>query len=160
MFVLAGVAIATLQAARSQSTVDLTSEGYFIVERTTVDGSFQGCERRLEIHLADGTIFDCAESNHHMAYRPRAVLLRNTRVRSYVLMIDGRAYTGSLTALLGKPLLIPLPVTPPQDSDPDPQGGMIPGVQLPKYAKAPATAKGEPLIPDYPAGQAIPIQGQ
>lgn len=157
---LAGVGMATFQGARGQSAIDLTGDGYFIVQRTTVEGSFQGCERKLEVHLANGTIFDCGERNHHMAYRPNAVLLRNLRVRTYALTIDGRAYKGSITALLGRPLQIPLPVTPPQGIGTNPVAGLIPGVQLPKYAKAPETAKGEPLIPVYPAGQAIPIQGQ
>jgi hypothetical protein len=158
--ILAVGAMASLRGSWGQSAIDLTGAGYIIVQRTTVEGFFQGCERKLELHLTNGTVFDCGERNHHMAYRPKAVILRNMRVRTYALMIDGRAYTGSLTALLGQPLQIPLPVTPPQAVEAGPQAGLIPGVQFPKYAKAPERAKGETLIPVYPAGQAIPIQGQ
>ena len=158
--VLAGLAVTTVQGAWGQSVVTLTGDGYFILERTTVQGSFEGCQRRLEIHLANGTIFDCDERNHHMAYRPGAVLLKNIHARTFALIIDGRAYTGSITTLMGKPLLNPLPVTPPEAVETGPQAGVIPGVQFPKYANAPERAKGETLIPVYPAGLAIPIQGQ
>ncbi len=150
-------AMASLRGSWGQSAIDLTSDGYVIVQRTNVDGFFQGCDRKLEVHLANGTIFECSEHNHHMAYQPKAVLLRNVRVRTYALMIDGRAYTGSLVALLGQQLPIPLPVTPPS-GDPDPPG-LTPGVDPPRYAVVPYMAK-VPHIPLFPAGEATPIPGQ
>ena len=162
LLVLPLVAIATAAippGARGESGIDLTANGYVVVQRTTVDGVFQGCERKLEIRLANGTTFDCAERNHHMAYRPKAVLLRNMRVRTYALIIDGRAYTGSLMALLGVPVQVPLPVAPPLLGSPDPPAGLTPGVDLPRYAIVPYMAK-EPSIPPFPHGQAAPLPGQ
>jgi len=155
--ILAVVATVSPQGSWSQSAIDLTSDGYVIVERTNVDGFFQGCDRKLEVHLANGTIFECSERNHHMAYEPKAVLLRNVRVRTYALMIDGRAYTGSLVALLGQQLQIPLPVTTPS-GDPDPPG-LTPGVDPPRYAVIPYMAK-VPHVPQFPAGEATPLPGQ
>lgn len=161
LVVLTGIAMASLQGARGQPAATLlTADGYFIIERSFVQGAFQGCERRLEIHLGNGTIFDCNERNHHMAYRPKAVLLKNVRMRTYILLIDGRPYSGSITTLMGKQLLNPLPVTPPQEVEAGPQAAIIPGVQFPKFANSPDRVKQETLIPEYPAGLAVPIQGQ
>jgi len=156
--ILAVVATASLRDGWGQSAIDLTSDGYVIVERTTVEGFFQGCDRKLEVHLANGTIFECSERNHHMAYQPKAVLLRNVRMRTYALVIDGRAYSGNLIQLLEQPLQIPLPVAPPQATDPDPPG-LTPGVDPPRYAVIPFMAK-VPAVPQFPAGQATPIAGQ
>ena len=130
---MAVAATASPPGSWGQSAIDLPRDGYVIVQRTTVDGFFQGCDRQLEIHLANGTVFDCNERNHHMAYRPKAVLLKNVRVRTYALMIDGRAYTGQHLDLCRKTAARPWPI------------GPAPGD--PALAAAPA----EPVIPGRPA---------
>lgn len=157
--ILLVAAMASLGSSWGQTAIDLTGEGYVIVQRTTVEGFFQGCDRKLEVHLANGTVFECEERNHHIAFQPKAVLLRNVRARTYALMIDGRAYKGSIIALLGKSLQTPLPVAAPQAADPDPPAGLTPGVDPPRYAIVPFVAK-EASIPLYPAGQAEPLPGK
>ena len=128
-----------------------------VIQRTAVDGPFQGCEKQLAIRFANGTVFDCNERNHHIAYRPTAVLFKNVRLETYALLIDGRAYQGNISTSVGKPLTRPWPIGIPQDPAlaAAPAEPVIPGVQLPKFAKTLDSAKGEPKYPGYPAGQAI-----
>ncbi|HXQ40167.1 MAG TPA: hypothetical protein VN821_02800 [Candidatus Udaeobacter sp.] len=160
---LVAVAIAVVSpGARAESGIDLATNGYVVIQRTAVDGPFQGCEKKLPIPLANGTVFDCSERNHHFAYRPTAVLYKNVRLATYALLIDGRAYQGNISTSEGKPLQKPLQIRLPQGLAPvpGPAEGVIPGVQLPKFAKSLDSAKGEPKYPGYPAGQAILPPGQ
>jgi hypothetical protein len=149
---IALAAVATAQSARAQSYSELAPQGYILFKRTHVVGVFEGCERNRDISFADGTIFFCHESNHHTAYQPPVVILKNGSANSYAVLIDGRAYKGGIRQLEGKVLARPLPADDVHGGPADPILGAdalpLPGV--PQFAKTMDAVKPETLAPNIP----------
>jgi hypothetical protein len=144
--------ICLARAAGAQSYSELTPQGYLLLKRTHVAGIFQGCQRNMDVTFADGTIFSCHESNHHYAYQPPVVLLKNRARDTYAVLIDGRAYKGGIRQYEGKPLARPMAAEDVHGGAADPILGAdalpLPGV--PQFAKTADAAKAETLIPIIP----------
>src|SRR5689334_25249816 len=71
--------------AVAQSYSELAPQGYILFRRTHVVGVFDGCQKDLDIQFAEDTIFTCLEQNHHMAYAPPVVILRNGETNTYAV---------------------------------------------------------------------------
>ena len=149
LLLLAGAGEAT-----AQSYSELAPQGYIPFRRTHVVGVFEGCHKDLDIQFAEDTIFTCLEQNHHMAYAPPVVILRNGQTNTYAVLIDGKAYKGFIRQLEGKLLSRPLPADDVQGGPTKPILGAdaipLPGVPL--FALTPDAVKPETLTPTIPLG--------
>ncbi len=144
--------VAATGSARAQSYSELAPQGYALFKRSHVVGVFEGCQRNTDVNFSDGTIFVCRESNHHMAYEPPVVILKNSNTNSYAVLIDGRAYQGAIRQLEGKVLTRPLPADNVHGGPADPILGAdaIPLPGVPDFSKTPDAIKPETLTPDIP----------
>ena len=96
------------QSAMAQSLDDYLQRGYHISSRTYIPGSFNGCVRNQLISLANGSSFRCTERLSEIQYSPRVYILSQGTDQPSILMIGGRAVSGSLVSLNGRQLNVPL----------------------------------------------------
>ena len=98
-------------AQAAESLNDFVTNGYRVISRTEVVGNFRGCERNRTVRFRDNSVFSCNAFKPHIAYSPSAVILQTRDVPAkYAVLIDGQAYTGVFTRLLGKEPHRPIPV--------------------------------------------------
>ena len=91
---------------------DYLMHGYHIASRTEVVGTFKGCDKDRSILMKDKSMFNCDRLVLHRAYAPTAFILATTDMPpKFVVLIDGQAYSGSLSRLSGKQFRHPAEVT-------------------------------------------------
>lgn len=99
-------------AHAAENLNDFLTHGYRVASRTEVVGAFGGCEKNRSIRFRDKSVFNCNARILHNAYAPSVFILQTSDVPAdYVVLIDGRPYTGSLSQILGKTPRRPIPVT-------------------------------------------------
>jgi hypothetical protein len=91
--VLALPIIATAPA-HGASKSSLESDGWTVIARTSVSGTFDGCDYDLPVPLDAGYTFLCQEYNYHYAYRPDFLVMDLDGRKKY--LIDGEEFTGTL----------------------------------------------------------------
>src|SRR6266446_1923790 len=79
--VISAVAATPAQAASESS---LENDGWMVVAKTTVSGTFNGCNYELPVPLDGGYTFLCREYNYHYAYRPNFIVMERQGARKYV----------------------------------------------------------------------------
>ncbi len=139
--------------AGAQSYSELAPQGYIPWKRTRVTGVFEGCQKNQTITFDGGTVFICRETNHHMAYQPPVIILKDgVEHTSYAVLIDGRAYKGQIQQLEGKKLSRPLIADDVQGGPTKPILGAdaIPLPGVPKFASTPDAVKPLTLVPTFP----------
>lgn len=145
--------LAWIGDAAAQSYSELAPQGYIPWKRTRVTGVFEGCQKNQTVAFDGGTVFVCLENNHHMAYQPPVIILKDgVEHTAYAVLIDGRAYKGQIQQLEGVKLARPLiaddvaggPTKPILGAEAIP----LPGV--PKFAETPDAAKPLTLVPTFP----------
>jgi hypothetical protein len=148
---------ASIPAALAQSYSELAPQGYILFKRSHVASVFDGCTKDLDVLFDGGTIFTCLETNHHMAYQPPVVILKNGQTNSYAVLIDGRAYKGRIRELEGKILARPLIADDVQGGAAKPILGAdaIPLPGVPKFASTPDESKPLTLIPTIPLAPGV-----
>jgi hypothetical protein len=148
---------ASAPAALAQSYSELAPQGYLLFKRSHVASVFEGCDKNLDVLFDGGTIFTCMETNHHMAYQPPVVILKNNQTNTYAVLIDGRAYKGRIRQLDGKLLARPLIADDVQGGAAKPILGAdavpLPGV--PKIAGTPDEVKALTLMPTIPLAPGV-----
>ncbi len=155
--------LAWISDAAAQSYSELATQGYVVWKRTRVTGVFDGCQKNQAITFDGGTIFDCHETNHHMAYQPPVIILRDGMTHTtYAVVIDGRAYKGSISQLEGKVLHRPLSADEVQGGPSHPILGAeaIPLPGVPKFPSTPDDVKPLTLTPTFPLApgeQSVPV---
>ena len=157
-WVLAFFLLATsIPAALAQSYSELAPQGYILFKRTRVIGVFEGCDKNLDIPLEGETTFTCLESNHHMAYQPPVIILKNGQTNSYAVLIDGRAYKGRIPQLEGVKLARPLVADDVQGGAAKPILGAdaLPLPGIPKFASTPDEIKPLTLAPTIPLAPGV-----
>ncbi len=143
--------------AAAQSYSELAPQGYILFKRTRVIGVFEGCGMNLDITLEGGTTFTCLETNHHMAYQPPVIIMKNGQRNTYAVLIDGRAYKGRIPQLEGVKLARPLFADDVQGGPSKPMLGAD-AVPLPGVAAEPATpdsVKALTLSPTIPLAPGV-----
>ena len=155
--------LAWVTDATAQSYSELAPQGYVVWKRTRVTGVFNGCEKHQAILFDGGTTFTCLETNHHMAYQPPVIILRDgVEHTTYAVLIDGRAYKGNITQLEGKLLHRPLQADDVQGGPEKPILGAdaIPLPGVPKFASTPDAVKPLTQVPTFPLApgeQSVPV---
>lgn len=155
--------LAWIGDAAAQSYSELAPQGYIVWKRTRVSGVFEGCQKGRDIAFDDGTVFTCLEANHHMAFQPPVVILKDGVAKTtYAVLIDGRAYKGSIRQLEGKLLYRPLPADDVQGGPSKPILGAdaIPLPGIPLVPSTPDNAKPLTLVPTFPLApgeQSVPV---
>jgi hypothetical protein len=74
----------------------LSKQGYAVVEQTTVNGEFNGCEWNRRIPLSNGMVFVCETYLYHYGYMPTVYILSSIRGLPPKVIIDGQHFDGSL----------------------------------------------------------------
>lgn len=74
----------------------LALDGYAVVERTQVDGEFEGCEFDKRIPLMNGMIFVCQGYSYSYAFMPEVLILQNIHHGGVRVLIDRDGYPGTL----------------------------------------------------------------
>ena len=105
-----GLCLLLLAPAFGLDASDLSEYvGYFILENTRVDGSFEGAEYGDPVKLENGMIFEFQEYNYSYSYYPETIILispwpdsvvqdwrtrgyRDWQLASYALIIDDDIY--------------------------------------------------------------------
>ena len=82
--------------AEAANLEDLAREGYAVVEKTRVEGSFEGCDFDKPIPLTNGLIFVCATYSYSYSYRPEVLILKHVRNGDIKVLINNREYRGKL----------------------------------------------------------------
>ena len=75
---------------------DLAKEGYAVVEKTSVDGEFEGCDFDKRIPFTDGLVFVCSTYSYSYSYCPEVLILQHVRNGEIKVLINGREYRGKL----------------------------------------------------------------
>lgn len=75
---------------------DLARNGYAVVDETSVDGEFEGCEYDQGIPLNNGLIFVCSEYSYSYSYMPDVLILEHVRSGDIKVLIDDDEYDGTL----------------------------------------------------------------
>lgn len=75
---------------------DLAREGYGVIEQTSVDGDFNGCEWGRRIPLRGQLIFECATYSYSYGYSPEVLILKSVRSGNIKVLIDGNEYSGTI----------------------------------------------------------------
>ena len=70
--------------------------GYGAIEKTQVNGDYQGCDFNRQIPLMDGLIFQCMSYSYHYAFMPEVLILKHVTNGSLKVLIDGEEVTGTL----------------------------------------------------------------
>jgi hypothetical protein len=149
--------------AVAQSYSELAPQGYIPWKRTRVTGVFEGCQKNQSIAFDGETVFICRENNHHMAYQPPVIILKDgVEHTTYAVLIDGRAYKGEIQQLEGVKLARPLVADDVQGGPTKPILGAdaIPLPGVPKFANTPDEVKPLTLIPTFPfapGAQSVPV---
>ena len=156
-FLAALLLAAFMQEAAAQSYSELAPQGYILFKRTRVIGVFEGCDKNLEIPFEGGTSFTCLETNHHMAYQPPVIIMKNGQTNTYAVLIDGRAYKGQIQQLQGVKLARPLTADDVQGGPTKPILGAdaIPLPGVPKFATTPDDVKALTLVPTIPLAPGV-----
>jgi len=143
--------------AAAQSYSELAPQGFILFKRTRVTGVFEGCEKNRDIPFDGGTSFSCSETNHHMAYQPPVIIMRNGETNTYAVLIDGRAYKGSILQLEGKRLNKPLIADGVLGGADKPLLGAeaIPLPGIPKEPATPNAVKELTLLPTIPLAPGV-----
>ena len=117
--------------ARAASLDDYLADGYVVVSRTTLAGSFTGCERGKHLTMEDGSLFACTRKRAQVAYRPPVTILARAAGPPSVVLVGGQAYAGVLARLGDHVYAPPLPISPePPVPQPNPgSAGRIQGIE-------------------------------
>jgi hypothetical protein len=75
---------------------DLAEDGYAVIEKTQVDGEFEGCDFEKRVPLTNGLIFVCSEYSYSYAFMPDVLILKNVRGGDIKVIIDDEEYDGTL----------------------------------------------------------------
>ena len=84
-------------AAIAADVASLSEAGYVVVQKTSIKGDFDGCERGQSVSLANGVTFICASTGYTHAHNPVAVLMQNSHGPGYKLLVNSAAYDGSVS---------------------------------------------------------------
>ena len=90
----AALVIGNVAAASGSDLEDLAKEGYAVIEETSIDGEFEGCDFDKRIPLSNGLIFVCSEYNYDYAYAPDVLILKNVRSGDIKVLIDDEEFEG------------------------------------------------------------------
>ena len=85
--------IFAVQAGMSEN---LTRRGYAVVEKTQVDGVFDGCDPGKPIPLMNSLLFVCEEYGHSYSYMPEVLIFKHTETGAIKVIIDDKEYDGLL----------------------------------------------------------------
>ena len=143
-------ALASSPAARAAENLsDFLTHGYRVASRTEVVGAFSGCEKSRSIRFRDKSVFNCNAHVLHNAYAPSVFILQTSDVPAdYVVLIDGKPYTGSLSRILGKTPRRPIQVT----ATTVPPAAVTAITARPLVAATPLTPRNLQM-PAYPVGE-------
>jgi hypothetical protein len=83
-------------AAFGNDLEDLAREGYAVVEETTVDGEFEGCDYDKRIRFTNGIVFVCSEYSYSYSYMPDVLILEHIRSHDIKVLIEDEEYDGKL----------------------------------------------------------------
>ncbi len=75
---------------------DLAKDGFGVLEMTSVQGEFNGCDFGRRIPLDNGLIFVCSEYNYNYSYAPDVFILKNVRDGRLKVVIDDDEYDGTV----------------------------------------------------------------
>ena len=82
--------------ARGSDLEDLARDGYGVVEETTVDGEFEGCDFDKRIPLTNGLSFVCSGYSYSYSYMPEVLILKHVTSGDIKVLIDDEEYDGTL----------------------------------------------------------------
>lgn len=88
--------ILTNPAVYASDLEDLARDGYGVVEETSVDGDFEGCDFDKHIPLSNGLVFVCSEYSYTYSYSPEVLILEHVRSGDIKVLIDDEEYEGTL----------------------------------------------------------------
>jgi hypothetical protein len=91
---IAVISAVTATLAQAASKSSLENDNWIVVAKTTVSGTFNGCDYDLPVPLDGGYTFLCQEYNYHYAYRPDFIVMERENSRKYV--IDNQEFMGTL----------------------------------------------------------------
>jgi len=89
-------ALAMCAPAHASDLEDLARDGYAVIEETSVDGEFEGCEHGKQIPLTNNLIFVCSEYSYSYSYSPDVLILEHVRSGDVKVLIDDDEYDGTL----------------------------------------------------------------
>ncbi|MEJ2060476.1 MAG: hypothetical protein P8Y64_08315 [Gammaproteobacteria bacterium] len=95
-FSLAFILLAVSSVAIGSDLEDLARDGYAVIEKTQVDGDFDGCDFGRRIPLMDGLIFVCSGYGYSYAFMPEVLILKNINSSDIKILINGDEYDGYL----------------------------------------------------------------
>ena len=95
---LLGIVIALVGGgvAAASALEDLAKDGYAVIEKTSVDGEFEGCDFNKRIPFQDGIVFVCETYSYSYAYDPDVLILKNITSGDIKVLIDDEEYDGHL----------------------------------------------------------------
>jgi len=79
----------------AQDLEQMARDGYGVLERTSVNGEYQGCDFNRQIPLMDGLVFVCETYSYSYAYDPEVLILKNVRDGTVKTMINGTQVSGN-----------------------------------------------------------------
>jgi hypothetical protein len=91
---IVAILLVTSTPAHPASKSTLENDGWTAVAKTTVSGTFNGCDYDLPVPLDAGYTFLCQEYNYHYAYRPDFIVMERQGARKY--LIDNEEFRGAL----------------------------------------------------------------
>lgn len=74
---------------------ELCKDGYGVIVKTYISGTFEGCDYNKSYKLANGLIFQCNEYNYSYNYNPDVYILQN-RYGNLKVIIDDEEFYGTL----------------------------------------------------------------
>lgn len=95
IFVLVLVSNRT-STARASDLEDLAEDGFGVVEKTQVNGEFEGCDFDKRIPLVNGLVFVCTSYSYSYGYMPDVLILKSVRTGEIKILIDEEEYDGTL----------------------------------------------------------------
>jgi hypothetical protein len=90
------IALLVSSTVHASDLEDLARDGYGVVEETSVDGEFEGCEHDKRIPLTNGLVFVCSEYSYSYSYSPDVLILEHVRSGDTKVLIDDDEYDGTL----------------------------------------------------------------
>lgn len=74
---------------------DLCKDGYYVFNKTSISGTFEGCDYEKVYKLDNGLKFECQEYNYSYSYYPDVYLLTN-KYNNIKVIIEDEKYAGRL----------------------------------------------------------------
>jgi hypothetical protein len=94
LIAVALVFVATIAIAADLE--NLAREGYAVVEKTSVDGEFEGCDFDKRIPFRNGLVFVCSTYSYSYSYCPEVLILQHVRNGDIKVLINDCEYQGKL----------------------------------------------------------------